>query len=429
MSVFRYKAINTTSGALQRGELAGDTAADVRASLRCIGLRVLEVRKSRRRLRSETAIGNTAPGVTTLLLRILTALRGRFHRHMRVRRREIRAELFDGMATLLESGLPLMDAVTALMNSSGSSRSKSKATGSMLTQLRESLRRGDPLSQAMREEPAWFDSIEIALVETAEEAGTLPGVLRRLSERHAFSSELGHKVAAALLYPVIVMIVGIGVVIFLSTNTLPELVSVLDDADIAVPTLTSTVMSIGQFLAAWWLFLLIILPLSVVFVISATTLLQRTRHSISLRVRPPAFIQRMLLGAFALRLAELVEHGITLVHAVRLITPTLNSASLRHDLQQLASALERGQDLQSATKDSRWFNDEFRQLLAIGEISGELPTLLRRIGERALRQATRRLDRLTTILEPAVILLLATLIGLVVMAAILPLTRLQELIS
>ena len=93
-----------------------------------------------------------------------------------------------------------------------------------------------------------------------------------------------------------------------------------------------------------------------------------------------------------------------------------------------ADRVERGEELAEAMDDEIWFDAEFRRLLAIGQSTGELDSLLERIGQRYARQAKRLIDRLAALLEPCVILTLAVLVGLVVMAAILPLLRLQEVL-
>ena len=101
---------------------------------------------------------------------------------------------------------------------------------------------------------------------------------------------------------------------------------------------------------------------------------------------------------------------------------------MARQLHTAADRVERGDELAAAMDDEHWFDGEFRGLLAIGQATGELDSLLERIGRRYARQAERLIDRLAALLEPSVILTLAVLVGLVVMAAILPLLRLQEVL-
>ncbi len=131
-----------------------------------------------------------------------------------------------------------------------------------------------------------------------------------------------------------------------------------------------------------------------------------------------------------LSLSELIEAGIPLVEAIRIVAPTLRGVHgglLARSLQHAASRIEQGQPVSCLFENERWFSDEHRQLMRAGEEAGELPRSLKRIGEMDLRASRRRIDQLASLLEPVAILVLAVCIGVVVMAAILPLIRLQEI--
>jgi general secretion pathway protein F len=415
MSVWRYKAIpfagagGTEGSRSSAGEISAETAADARASLRRIGLQATDLRQIR----------SLSPKVPEALLS-----------HLRRRRQPTKSEQFDSLATMLESGLPILECVDALV---GAARSRRSGTRSMLIRLREALRAGTSLADAMFAERSWFDEAEIAMVRAGQHSGELPGVLRTLAERHQRTGELTSKLTAALAYPTIVACVGLGVVVFLSTKTLPELTKILDGAGIETPRLTAGVMTFGGVLAAWWW--LLATPLASLLLASLTVpaLLRRRRV-----VLPdwtgrlvPHVIRRIAVARFALGMAELVRAGVPVVEALRVLVGTIGGpggSMLGRALTSAAERVERGEDLADALDDERWFEPEFRRLLAIGQASGELETLLQRLGERYERRARRLIDRLAALLEPGVILILAFLVGLVVLAAVLPMIRLQEVI-
>jgi type II secretory pathway component PulF len=305
----------------------------------------------------------------------------------------------------------------------------------MLVEVREELRGGASLAQAMREHPDWFDAIDIAVVEAGQHSGTLPSVLLGIAERQERSSELSHRLLSALAYPTLVLCVGLGVVVFLSVKTLPDLTKILVDAKIPVPGLTARVMWFGQLLAAHWIKMGALLL--AILVIAALT--RRLWKSLSIdippwiqgilaRVQPPRVLRRMLVGGLVAQLSELLRSGVPMVEALRVIAPTQRSARLAHLLTQAAHRIEHGDDLSASLDDRAWFDPELQRLLEIGQASGELDEMLARIGERYQRRAKRLIDRLTVLLEPAVLLLLASLVGIVVMAAVLPLLALQEII-
>lgn len=423
--LFRYRAIPMDGGdgaEMARGEHVAGSAAEVRAALRRVGLQVIDLRVVSRRTASPRS--STDEGSFGASLR--DGIRDWNHRRARTRRRAIRTELYDGLATMLRSGIPILEAVETLASVTRGRRSGRRR---MLLEVREVLHGGGTLAEAMSDQPAWFDPIEIAMVRTGQHGGHLPDVLEALSRRHARSDELGHKLASALTYPCVVGIVGLGVVVFLSTQTLPNLTSVLTDAEIEIPLLTRRVMGAGQFLAKQWpwlLLLVIVAPLAVVF---AQTAWRRAGWRVPgwLRGWRPATLRRVAVSRVVGQFAELVRAGVPAVEALHVLAPTA-PGGLRGELRAVATRVENGEDLANAFENDHWFDAEFRRLVAVGEASGELPDTLDRLAERYTRQATRLIDRLATLLEPAVILLLAALIGLVVLAAILPMLRLQEIL-
>ena len=419
MTVWRYIAVSREGGtggeaARVTGETSGATSAEVRASLRRIGLSVLEVKPVRRIARTGGA-------------RWFSPIAESWRRHLRTRRRSARAELCDSLATMLESGLPLLESVRTLLG--GSRRGRRRARQHMLLEVEEGLRSGDSLADAMGRLPAWFDQGEIAMVEAGQHSGELARVLRILAEQHERSGKLNEKLLGAMSYPAVVSLIGLGVVVFLSVKTLPELTSVLEGAGVEVPQLTLAVMAFGQFIASNWL----LIGFAVAFLIVAALLLPALLRRAGLELRCldqmiPSVARRIAVANLAARLADLVRAGIPMMQALRIAAPTLRFRGLRRRLEHAAAEVERGDDLAAALSDPLWFESEFVRLIEVGQATGDLPDLLERLSQRYRRQSDRLIDRLTTLLEPAVIVVLATLVGVVVMAVVAALTRLQQII-
>jgi len=403
MAVWRYKAVPIDGGAMRSGELAGDSAADVRAALRRARLQVVRISAIKTRSRTQWL----EP----------------IERHLRARRRERKADVFDSLATMLDSGLPLLESLDALVDSS---RGRLRT---MLVQVRESVRAGSSLSSALEAHAAWFDEVEVALVGAGQHGGDLGGVLRSLADRHARSGALTQRLIGALAYPALVACVGMGVVVFLSTRTLPDLVAILAGADVATPRLTAAVMWTGRSIADYGVALVgALLATAVPAWIALRSKGNRWRWTKRLT---PVVARRITGARLCAALAELLRAGVPLVEAIRVLAPTiggLGASSLRASLALAADRIERGDGFAEALDDSLWFDAEFTRLVSIGESAGELDTLLGRLAERYERRSRVLIDRLAALLEPAVILVLAVLVGLVVMAAVLPLLKLQEVI-
>ena len=240
------------------------------------------------------------------------------------------------------------------------------------------------------------------MIEAGQLSGTLPRVLRTLAERHERSGELSNKLISALAYPSIVAMVGLGVVIFLSVKTLPDLTQILTHAGIETPALTAKVMAFGQFLAGHWL-ALIVLAIGVLgglTVLSGLTAQRQMQWPDWLRRLYPKVLRRIAVSRVSLQLAELLRAGVPVVDALRVLAPTSSGGggasggggSLARQLHTAADRVERGDELAAALDDEHWFDGEFRGLLTIGQATGELDSLLERIGRRYARQAERLID-------------------------------------
>jgi len=433
VTVYRYKAVPLDASgraAPIAGELSADSPAALRASLRRVGLQVIDARPAKRPLLAPGALSRGPAPLTAQLTAQLTApLTSSLRRRARARRVRPKAELYDSLATMLGAGLPLLDAAATLASSRGRSSLRT-----MLVELREQLREGMSLDECMEHQPWWFEPAEVAMVRAARASGELPGVLRSLAERHERSGALSAKVAGALTYPAVVACVGVGVVIFLSVRTLPDLVGILRDAGIEPPGLTLAIMAAGRALLR---FGLAAAAGAGVLAAGGVWLLARLRRGgwrapRLVRGLVPAFARRTLLARAWTSLADLVRTGVPLVESLKITAPTVSGllgGSLAGALTHAAAEIERGSAFADALDDEAWFDDECRRLVAIGESAGELPEILARMAERTHRGAARAVDRLASLLEPAVILALAALIGFVVMGAVLPILKLQEIIG
>lgn len=468
---------NRMSGAILHGEVSAESAADARAALRSAGLRVLSVRPLQaRRAASAAPSGPAQPrspseDADSSLLKsrspsreqrtdsahALGAFRDHLLAYLRRRRTQARADALDAIATLLDSGLPLLSALDTLTSADGSGDLNSTLRRALLA-VREDLRSGLALPSALRGHPGWFDPVEIALIAAAESGGGLAPALRELADRHAMSAKLSQKLVGALTYPAIVAAIGVAVAIFLALRTLPQLTAVLVSAKLEVPALTQAVIAIGTFVARWsWAVILGAVGIAVVAAVARQLHLGAFVPAPIrgvLAIRGPKVVRRIAVGRVSMLLADLLRAGIPLVDALRLAAPSCRglAAGLGSVLLDSANRIERGESfVESLSSKSAgniadvstrrtgvraadhavrvgWFDREFLQLVSVGEASGELAPMLDRIGRRYERRSTRQIDRLATILEPATIIVLAVFVGTVVVAAVLPLVKLQEVL-
>lgn len=409
MTVWRYKAVRVGStDHATRGVISAPNAVAARQLLRGAGLRPLLIRPARASDRSR-AIPDT------------------FKNYLRKRRTAAKAEFFDAIATLIRSGVTPCEALLVLAGS----RSKTSGPSVLARMLADEVSHGVPLSAAAASHGSWFDKAECAVLAAGERSGELDHALARLSDRQTRAHDLATRLTGVLAYPLIVTAAGIGVGCFLAVRILPQLTAVLTDAGVEIPTLTRHVMGTGQAIMthAVWLVPFFLL----VGVTLAITMTSRHAHLPAWMVhRCPGVLRRVRTAESFMALAELTESGLTLVESVRIVAPTATGplgAALARVWLSVADRIEQGAKFEEALEDEVWFTEEHRRLIAAGAHSGELASTLRRIGERERRSAHRLIDRAASLIEPAAIVGLTLFVGMIVMAAILPIVRLQEIIG
>ncbi|MBA3708094.1 MAG: type II secretion system F family protein [Planctomycetes bacterium] len=408
---FRYRAIEAVTGRVRQGEQSGESAYAVRASLRRIGLQVEAL---------------DPVGVKQRVPTWAQPLVASWHARTRRTRKLVRADLFDALATLVNAGLPLEQAVGQL----AMSQTRSRAERTMLRGLRDRLREGVPLSDACEESPSWFDALDVAMLRTGQQAGDLSGVLISLAEFHQQSGAIGQKLFVALAYPVVLLAFGLIAVVFLSIGPLPKLLALITQAHQPPPPLTVHLVWLGQTVAHWWPLILVGI---VALIAGLAALVHRTPRTgflgaiihgnLIARAR-----QRGQIAGLAFTLARLQRSGMPLLEAIEATAQTADAGALRQLLVDSAHAIRRGEDFSSVVGASPMMEPEFAQLLQLGERSGELTTMLERIAERYARTAHRTIERVATLLGPLAIVVLAMLIGIIALAAILPIVQLGDLV-
>jgi general secretion pathway protein F len=303
----------------------------------------------------------------------------------------------------------------------------------MLLQVEDAVRSGTPLADAIEAQFGWFDAAEVAVVRAGQARGELAHALRSLADRHTRTGELVGKLASALAYPAIVAVAGIAVVVFLSLGPLPRLVGILEQAGVEPPALTAAVIGLGELISRWWAIGLAMIGSVVILGAWAVRTISTSKRGWPevLRRLVPQAVRGMALARLAGELQSMTRLGVPLTEALRATARTFNgpvTLSLRTNLERAASRVEAGERLSQALDDPHWFADDMRRLIEAGETAGELPDLLERLADRLERRAKRLTDRLAGLIEPAAIIMLAAMIGVVVLSAVLPLLKLREVL-
>ncbi len=338
----------------------------------------------------------------------------------RQRRKAACAAFFDGIGTLLAIGMSLAEALVSV-----GENSNSRAMNQLCMRTADSVRQGDALSSAMHAAPDWFDTIDLSVIRSAERSGDLAQACAELADRHAMRDDLSNKLIASLSYPCVLVLLGLGVAGFLSTYTLPKIVGVLQDNQAAIPPSTSLLLSVSSTVTGYPI--LTVLGLSLCLLLTAY--LAFSAKAEPLRWRLPilgTILKESALSRVATQIAWLVDSGVSLHEAIGLAAESSASPILRNALKHSRTQLADGVSITEAVRATGIFGGVFVRAVALGDESGEITSILHRLGDRYRRSAMRSLDRLTSVIEPAAIIVIAGLIGFVAYASIMPMLRVSE---
>lgn len=411
MTAYRYRALNA-DGKLTRGVVEGDSERQVRAQLRSQRLRPVDIGVANRQ---PLAAGDG--GISAYFRRLF-------------RRRISAADLAlitRQLATLVLSNLPLDEALQAAAQQSRSARIKG-----MLLQVRSRVAEGHTLAYAMGEFPLVFNEMYRAMVNAGEHAGYLGPVLEQLAEYTEQRQYTGQKLKMAMIYPFILIGVAIVVVVALMVVVVPELVGIFAQTSRELPLLTRGLIATSDFFRDYGVWLLVGL---VALVLLGRALLRDPRrrrawHAFLLRV--PG-ISRLLVALdtarFASTLSILMASGVPLLESLRIAGQVLTNRVLREDSVEVAERVAEGSSLHRALEHSGRFPPMMVHMVASGETSGELETMLQRSATNQERELEMTMGTLMSLFEPLMVVFMGGMVLVIVLAILLPIFDLNTMVN
>jgi general secretion pathway protein F len=322
------------------------------------------------------------------------------------------------MATLLSAGLPLDEVLQTVAGQSGQD-----VLSDALSGIREEVMQGEALHKALASHERIFPDVFINMVQVGESSGTLDQVLHRLADFLDDQAKIQSKVKAALAYPVLMTVVGVGVLVFLFIFVVPKITGMLAEMEIALPLPTKMLMGLSAGLAAWWWLLL----LGLVAAVLALTRYRRSEKgrlsTDQLMLKLPLYGKLHLLFAtawFSRTLATLLQSGVPLLRALDISSELLKNRVLKGAIEDVRKQVQEGGSMARALKDKGVFPPMLAQIAAAGERSGELENMLFRVADTYEHQTDMAITGLLSLLEPLLILVMGTVVGFVVLAILLP---------
>jgi len=400
LSTFRYKAIPLAGGHPVKGKLDTDSARQARAILNEQGLQAFEVEVE------------TASSSVRNRLRLANSRLTSFSRQI---------------SALLDAGLTVDESLSILAEQSDHEREKQ-----LIASLRSDIASGLSLSSAMLKLPRAFPSFYPTLVRSGEESGRLQHVMQRLAVYLEERAELVSRVALAFIYPAVVFAVSVLVIVGMLTWVVPQMVQVFQGAKQALPIMTRILLAISALVREWgvW-FLLALLVGGTGFWAGLRNRNFRMRFH-AWRLTLPLFgrFERSANTArFASTLSILVGSGVPLLAALAAAEGVITNQVQRAAATEAANQVRKGVSLSRALAASRQFPPIMVHLTASGEATGRLDRMLERAAQELSRELSRRVEAFTSLLGPAVVLLMGGVVLFIVLAILLPVFEINQFVK
>ena len=403
MPAYEYKALDAR-GKQKQGVVEADAPRAVRQQLREKGLTPLAVEPAVQKRTPSSPLssgGSLAAADLALITRQL--------------------------ATLIQSGIPIEQTLSATAQQTSKPRIRS-----MLIAIRAKVMEGYTLADSLGEFPKAFPRLYRSTVAAGEHAGHLDLVLNRLADYTENRQEARQKIQLAAIYPILLSFVAIAIVVFLLTYVVPDIIDVFLKQGQELPALTQAMLAMSEFLSSYGIYLVILL-----FVAFMAFRYALTKPSFRMRFHKrllhlPLFagmVRGVNTARYASTLSILTTSGVPLVDAMRIAGEVLSNDYLRQELKEAARKVSEGGSLHRALDQSGYFPPMMLHMIASGEASGELDSMLERTATMQENTLQSKMAAIVGLFEPMMLLVMGVVVLIIVMAIMLPILNMSNLVG
>jgi type IV pilus assembly protein PilC len=399
MPLYSYKARNK-QGELISGVLEGKSPQDIAASLDKLGYSVVEI----------TSKSQLFSSVTLFL-----------EKFKRLSKQEV-VVFTRQLATLIRSGMALSPSLATICEQTTNKKFKS-----ILDDIRQSVQGGVSFSKALSKYPAIFPEVFVSMVEVGETGGMLDKVLDRLASLGTQELEISSRIKAALIYPVVLVVIAFSVVNFLLVGVLPKFVMVFRSSQARLPIPTQIVLGTSLILRTMWL------PLFICLIFGSLWFRRyiKTDHGKfkfhTWLLKLPIYGQlytKIQISRFSRTLSALTSSGIPLLQGLVVVEKTITNVVIRRAIQNIRVAISEGHPLVEPFKVSGLFSPMVVQMISIGEKSGKLDQTLEEISSFYDPEVEYTIKNLTSLIEPFMLLAMGIMVAFIALSVLLPIFNL-----
>ncbi|HHI78533.1 MAG TPA: type II secretion system protein GspF [Planctomycetes bacterium] len=409
MPIYEYKAL-TPKGSTQKGIVDADSARDARTQLRKKKLLVTEIHESQKGMKR---------GLTLKLRKIQGANTPNKKRNEQV------AAATRQLASLLGAGIPLIEGLRAIIE-----QAPDREIEQVFRDIREKVSTGISFGEAVAHHPAYFSELYSAMVKAGEASGALDKVLAKLANYLLAQSRMRNRVGAAMIYPMIMIAVGILVVAILITFVVPKISQMFRSRGKELPLPTEILIGTSDFFVQWWWAVALgVAVLSLLF----NWFLRIPRGRLlwdTFILKLPVFGDLMLkqsVGRFATTFSTLLGSGVPVIQSIQVTKDTLGNKVLENALQKIHDHILEGADIATPMRLSGAFPPVVSYMVAVGEQAGNLEEVLEQVAQTYEEEVELATQKMTTVLEPLIIVLLAGIVAGIILSIILPLMQINKI--
>ena len=405
MENFTYKAKNR-AGDLVNGVISADHRSAVMERLTGMGLMPVEIKQTASDSGNKSGAGSL------------------FKKHIK---KSYIATFMRQLGDLLNAGVPLVRALTTLTNQQSNPKLKE-----VIHQIKTSVVSGSNLADALGEHPKLFSELQINLIHSGEVSGSLESVLNQIAEFSEKEQALISRVKSALAYPALLFMVGTGSVIFLMTFFIPRFAVIFADMGHNLPMPTQILMGMSHFIRSFW-------PVFVLLIAGGVYLFKKWVNKPSGRLQYDGIklkipivndlVTKIAVSRFCRTLATLLKSGIPLLTALKVVRGATGNAVIANEISDIAGSIREGQSLAEPLRMSRIFPMSVVEMIAVGEEAGNLEDVLFKVSDAFDIEVDNAVRMFVSLMEPAMILFMAVIVGFIVISMLLPVFSLNSMIK
>ncbi len=412
MPVYEYTALNS-HGKKQKGVLDADSMSAARQKIRKDGNYPVDIKETVPRGRRRRKKGEKKSLLTLQL-------------GSRIKQQEIHVATRQ-LATLLGAGIPLVPALSGLVE-----QTSNKSLQTKITQIKDSVNEGNSLSSSLAEHPRLFSKIYVNMVQAGEASGSLDVVLERLAEVGERQQAMRSRIAAALIYPILMILVSTVVLFILITFIVPSITKVFTDRGQALPLPTTILINLSDFLQSYWP---ILATLLFALVIGIRLFIQKPKGQRvwdKLKLSLPIFKDlniKIAAATLGRTMSSLLQSGVPIITSLQIVKNILNNILLADVMDLATEELEKGKSLSGVLRGNQYFTPMLVQMIAVGEQSGSLEKMLEKAADSYEREVETKIMAMTSMIEPLMILVMGIAVSFIVISILLPIFEMNQLIK